>query len=367
MQKTFLKKLWESQKPTKVGKLKNDRMASRKKLNKIKKPFEVFKNQNIKIESQVSADLTKELSNNNTIKAIGIGSASCTIVNHLYKQEIKGVGFMVCDTDVQGMANSLVSNKVLLDKSSCEDIRQQFEITTSTVFNKKGNGNTKIVLIIVELGNTTLTDFALVLAQQVKKREIITIGIVSIPLLIEEKLGHGETLLEIKKLRKQFDSLLIVDYNKSIPLSKNLDSKILISEFNEVYTSIVKGIATMVLHLIKKKSRLRYIKTVFGNSGSAFIGTSVGLGVNRAKNAIESALFSPLLKDSTITNAKNVLVLLTSFSVEINIDEIGEISDYIQREAGFNANVILCVGDDDTLDEAIGITLIATGFDIAEN
>jgi cell division protein FtsZ len=307
------------------------------------------------------------MNNSTTIKAIGIGSTSCTIVNHLYKQEIKGVGFMVCDTDVQGMANSLVPNKVLLDKSSCEDIEQQFEITTSTVFNKKENGTTKIVLIIVELGNTTLTDFTLVLAQQVKKREIITIGIVSIPLLIKEKLGYEETLLEIKKLRKQFDSLVVVDYNKSIPLSKNLDSKILFSEFTEVYTSIVKGIATMVLHLTKKKSSLRFIKTVFGNSGSAFIGTSVGLGVNRAKNAIESALFSPLLKDTKITNAKNVLVLITSFAVEIKMDEIAEISDSIQSEAGFNANVIIGVGEDDTLGEALGIILIATGFDIAEN
>jgi cell division protein FtsZ len=305
------------------------------------------------------------MTNSNRIKVIGIG-AGCTIVNNMFNQQIKGVDFMVCDTDAHEMENSVVPNKILLEKHPSEDIEQQFDFQSNPVFDKILSGNTKIALIITCVGDPTVLNIVPVIAQLAKKREIITVGIVTIPFLTEGKFNDGKILSEIEKLRKQFDTLLVVDYEKSILLKGKPDFKGVFLTPIKVLSAIVKGIVEVVSHLSKKESDFKYIKTALCNSGTAFVGSSVFSGGNRAKNAIESALFSPLLKDNKITNAKNVLLFVSSGTTEITIDEIAKINDYIQTETVYNANLIMSVDEDENLGESISVTLIATGFDVSE-
>lgn len=306
-------------------------------LNQKEITLEFTKNVIRKINSIASSDFVMDLTYDctNTIKVIGIGIAGGNSVKDMIQQKIKGVDFILCSSDAKVIENKRITHKTQL-----------------------GNG-IKMVLIITETGGAAEMDTALIIAQLAKERDIITIGIVSIPFLSEGKFNAEKAHSEIIKLRKQFDSLIVIDNNKSNHLNENLNIESAFQFINETITNIVKDMVEIVS---RRRFDLKNITAVLGNSGSALVGSSVVSGKNRAKNAIESALFSPLLKEDKIANAKNVLLLVTSGTIATTIDEIGEINDYIQSEAGYEANIIMSVSENINLGESIEITIIATGF-----
>ena len=320
----------------------------------------------------ISFDLPKNQSN--VIKVIGVGGGGSNAINHMFKQGIKGVDFIVCNTDSQALQNSAVPNKIQLGVNLTEglgaganpDVGQQSAIEGIADIEKMLDRNTKMVFITAGMGGGTGTGAAPVIAQLAKEREILTVGIVTLPFLFEGKVRQEQAKIGIEKLRKQVDSLIVINNNKLREVYGNLGFKAGFSKADEVLATASRGIAEVITHHYTQNIDLRDAKTVLANSGTAIMGSSVSSGENRAKEAIISALDSPLLNDNKITGAKNVLLLIVSGSNEITLDEIGEINDHIQAEAGFNANIIMGVGEDETLGDAIAVTIIATGFDIEQ-
>jgi cell division protein FtsZ len=199
-----------------------------------------------------------------------------------------------------------------------------------------------------------------------KELDILTVGIVTMPFEFEGKIRNSQAHQGIDKLRITVDSLVIINNNKLREVYGNLGFKAGFSKADEVLSTAARGIAEVITHHYMQNIDLRDAKTVLSNSGTAIMGSSTSSSQNRAQEAITSALDSPLLNDNKITGAKNVLLLIVSGSQEITIDEIGEINDHIQAEAGYGANIIMGVGEDDSLGEAISVTIIATGFDVTQ-
>jgi cell division protein FtsZ len=320
----------------------------------------------------ISFDLPKNQSN--VIKVIGVGGGGSNAINHMFQQGIKGVDFIVCNTDSQALQNSPVPNKIQLGVNLTEglgaganpDVGQQSAIESIGDIEKMLDTNTKMVFITAGMGGGTGTGAAPVIAQLAKERDILTVGIVTIPFQFEGKVRAEQALLGVEKLRKQVDSLIVINNNKLREVYGNLGFKAGFSKADEVLATASRGIAEVITHHYTQNIDLKDAKTVLSNSGTAIMGSSVATGDNRAKEAIVTALDSPLLNDNKISGAKNVLLLIVSGSNEITIDEIGEINDHIQSEAGHNANIIMGVGEDESLGEAIAVTIIATGFNVEQ-
>ena len=320
----------------------------------------------------ISFDLPKNQSN--VIKVIGVGGGGSNAINHMFKQGIKGVDFIVCNTDSQALDNSSVPNKIQLGVNLTEglgaganpDVGQQSAIESIAEIEKMLDSNTKMVFITAGMGGGTGTGAAPVIAQLAKERDILTVGIVTLPFSFDGKVRLEQAQIGINKLRKQVDSLIVINNNKLREVYGNLGFKAGFSKADEVLATASRGIAEVITHHYTQNIDLKDAKTVLANSGTAIMGSAVSTGENRAKEGIISALDSPLLNDNKITGAKNVLLLIVSGSDEITIDEIGEINDYIQAEAGHNANIIMGVGEDESLGESISVTIIATGFDIEQ-
>ncbi len=316
----------------------------------------------------ISFDLPKNQSN--VIKVIGVGGGGSNAINHMFKQGIKGVDFVVCNTDSQALQNSAVPNKIQLGVSLTEglgaganpEVGHQAALESISDIEKMLDSNTKMVFITAGMGGGTGTGAAPVIAQLAKERDILTVGIVTIPFQFEGKVRSEQALQGVDRLRKQVDSLIVINNNKLREVYGNLGFKAGFSKADEVLATASRGIAEVITHHYTQNIDLKDAKTVLANSGTAIMGSAVATGDNRAKEAIIAALDSPLLNDNKISGAKNVLLLIVSGSSEITIDEIGEINDHIQSEAGYNANIIMGVGEDETLGENISVTIIATGF-----
>ncbi|WP_395047287.1 cell division protein FtsZ [Flavobacterium sp.] len=316
----------------------------------------------------ISFDLPKNQSN--VIKVIGVGGGGSNAINHMFKQGIKGVDFIVCNTDSQALENSAVPNKIQLGVNLTEglgaganpEVGQQSAIESIAEIEKMLDSNTKMVFITAGMGGGTGTGAAPVIAQLAKERDILTVGIVTIPFQFEGKVRIEQALLGVEKLRKQVDSLIVINNNKLREVYGNLGFKAGFSKADEVLATASRGIAEVITHHYTQNIDLKDAKTVLSNSGTAIMGSATAEGENRAKEAIVSALDSPLLNDNKIAGAKNVLLLIVSGTNEITIDEIGEINDYIQAEAGHNANIIMGVGEEEELGDKIAVTIIATGF-----
>jgi cell division protein FtsZ len=320
----------------------------------------------------ISFDLPKNQSN--VIKVIGVGGGGSNAINHMFKQGIKGVDFIVCNTDSQALQNSSVPNKIQLGVHLTEglgaganpEVGQQSAIESIADIEKMLDSNTKMVFITAGMGGGTGTGAAPVIAQLAKERDILTVGIVTIPFQFEGKVRQDQALLGVEKLRKQVDSLIVINNNKLREVYGNLGFKAGFSKADEVLATASRGIAEVITHHYTQNIDLKDAKTVLSNSGTAIMGSAVAIGENRAKEAIVAALDSPLLNDNKISGAKNVLLLIVSGTNEITIDEIGEINDHIQSEAGHNANIIMGVGEDETLGDSIAVTIIATGFNVEQ-
>ena len=320
----------------------------------------------------ISFDLPKNQSN--VIKVIGVGGGGSNAINHMFKQGIKGVDFIVCNTDSQALQNSPVPNKIQLGVNLTEglgaganpDVGQQSAIESVEEIEKMLDSNTKMVFITAGMGGGTGTGAAPVIAQLAKERDILTVGIVTIPFHFEGKVRIEQALAGVERLRKQVDSLIVINNNKLREVYGNLGFKAGFSKADEVLATASRGIAEVITHHYTQNIDLKDAKTVLSNSGTAIMGSAIASGENRAKEAIVSALDSPLLNDNKIAGAKNVLLLIVSGTNEITIDEIGEINDHIQAEAGHNANIIMGVGEDEAHGDAIAVTIIATGFNVEQ-
>lgn len=313
-------------------------------------------------------DLPRSMSN--VIKVIGVGGGGSNAINHMFRQGIKGVDFVVCNTDMQALQNSPVPHKIQLGLNLTEglgaganpEVGQQAALESVAELEKMLDSSTKMVFITAGMGGGTGTGAAPVIAQLAKERDILTVGIVTIPFMFEGKVRYEQAMNGVDRLRKQVDSLIVINNNKLRDVYGNLGFKAGFSKADEVLATASRGIAEVITNHYTQNIDLKDAKTVLTNSGTAIMGSATALGENRAKEAIVAALDSPLLNDNKISGAKNVLLLIVSGTQEITIDEIGDINDHIQQEAGHNANIIMGVGEDETLGESIAVTIIATGF-----
>ena len=309
-------------------------------------------------------------SQSNAIKVIGVGGGGSNAVNHMFQQDIKGVDFVICNTDAQALESSAIPNKIQLGadltsglgaganpevgenaaKESLEEIQQMLSTQT------------KMVFITAGMGGGTGTGAAPIIAKIAKDMDILTVGIVTMPFQFEGRMRSKQAQIGIDTLRSNVDSLIVINNNKLREVYGNLGFKAGFSKADEVLSTAAKGIAEVITHHYKQNIDLHDAKTVLSNSGTAIMGSAKESGVNRGKNAIVKALDSPLLNDNKIAGAKNVLLLIVSGTDEVTLDEIGEINDYIQNEAGYDANIIMGIGEDDGLADAIAVTVVATGF-----
>ena len=315
-------------------------------------------------------DLPKNQSN--VIKVIGVGGGGSNAINHMFKQGINGVDFVICNTDSQALNNSGVPNKIQLGVNLTEglgaganpEIGEKAAIESLEDIRTMLTTNTKMVFITAGMGGGTGTGAAPIIAKMAMDMDILTVGIVTMPFQFEGKIRINQAHKGIEKFRKTVDYLVIINNNKLREVYGNLGFKAGFSKADEVLSTAARGIAEVITHHYTQNIDLRDAKTVLSSSGTAIMGASTAFGENRAKKAITNALDSPLLNDNKITGAKNVLLLIVSGSKEITIDEIGEINDHIQAEAGHGANIIMGVGEDQAQGEAISVTIIATGFDV---
>ena len=323
----------------------------------------------------ISFDLPKNQSN--VIKVIGVGGGGSNAINHMFKQGIKGVDFVVCNTDSQALQNSPVPIKIQLGINLLEglgaganpEIGQQAALESITEIEKMLDTNTKMIFITAGMGGGTGTGAAPIIAQLAKDRDILTVGIVTIPFQFEGKIRTEQALAGVERLRKQVDSLVVINNNKLREVYGNLGYKSGYSKVDEVLATAARGIAEVISQHYIQNIDLRDAKTVLANSGTAIMGSAVAAGDGKAKKAITSALDSPLLNDNKIAGAKQVLLLIVSGvgeENEVSIDEISEINEYIQAEAGYSANIIMGLGEDEKLGDAISVTVIATGFNIEQ-
>ncbi len=318
----------------------------------------------------IAFDLPKNQSN--VIKVIGVGGGGSNAINHMFQSGINGVDFVICNTDSQALNNSPVPTKIQLGVSLTEglgaganpEVGEQAALESMEEIKQMLATTTKMIFITAGMGGGTGTGAAPVIARQAKELDVLTVGIVTMPFEFEGKMRCEQARVGIEKLRANVDSLIVINNNKLREVYGNLGFKAGFSKADEVLSTAAKGIAEVITHHYTQNIDLRDAKTVLSNSGTAIMGSSIATGSARANEAITKALDSPLLNDNKISGAKNVLLLIVSGSEEITIDEIGEINDYIQVEAGHGANIIMGVGEDEDLGESIAVTVIATGFNI---
>ena len=319
-----------------------------------------------------SFDLPKNKSN--VIKVMGIGGGGSNAINYMFRQGIVGVDFVVSNTDAQALSESPVPIKIQLGaalteglgaganpevgagaaEESLEDIRALLSTQT------------KMLFITAGMGGGTGTGAAPIIAELAQELDILTVGIVTMPFQFEGKLRLEQAQRGLERLKERVDSLIVINNNKLREVYGNLGFKAGFAKADEVLATAAKGIAEVITHHYTQNIDLKDAKTVLTKSGSAIMGSGTASGNNRAQDAISKALDSPLLNDNKITGCRNVLLLIVSGTEEITIDEIGEINDFIQTEAGNNANIIMGIGEDPSLGHTISVTIIATGFGVEQ-
>ena len=322
----------------------------------------------IDIDNNFSFDLPKNKSN--VMKVMGVGGGGSNAVNHMFQQGITGVDFVVCNTDSQALEKSPVPNKIQLGVNLTEglgaganpEIGKLAAVETHEELRDLLETQTKMLFITAGMGGGTGTGAAPIIAEFAKELGILTVGIVTIPFDFEGKTRQLQAQKGLKKLKKTVDSLIIINNNKLRQVYGNLGFKEGFSKADEVLATAAKGIAQVITHHYTQNIDLKDAKTVLANSGTAIMGSATSSGSNRANDAIIKALDSPLLNDNKIDGSKNVLLLIVSGTDEITIDEIGEINEYVQKETGNSANIIMGVGEDQELGNNISVTVIATGF-----
>jgi cell division protein FtsZ len=320
------------------------------------------------IPGNFNFDLPKNRSN--VIKVIGIGGGGGNAINYMFQQGIMGVDFVICNTDSQALEKSAVPIKIQLGASLTEglgaganpDVGRKAAQESLEDVKTLLSTQTKMIFITAGMGGGTGTGAAPIIAKMAREMDILTVGIVTMPFLFEGKIRLEQAQKGLEELKSSVDSLIVINNNKLREVYGNLGFKAGFAKADEVLATAARGIAEVITHHYTQNIDLKDAKTVLSNSGSAIMGSATAEGANRAQESIVKALDSPLLNDNKISGCKNVLLLIVSGEEEITIDEIGEINDFIQTEAGNNTNIIMGVGEDPALGNSISVTIIATGF-----
>ena len=308
--------------------------------------------------------------NSSIIKVIGVGGGGSNAVNHMYKQGIKGVDFIVCNTDQQALDISPVPLKIVLGVSltkgrgagSIPEVGKNAAIENIEEVKAILANNTEMVFITAGLGGGTGTGAAPIIAKAAKEMGILTVGIVTIPFGFEGKKRKLQADAGLDALKQNVDTLLVISNDKLREIYGNLKVTEAFGHADDILTTAAKGIADIITTTLQINTDINDVKTVMKDSGVAIMGSAQAEGESRALRAVEQAMASPLLNDSNIKGARYVLVNVTCGEDEITMDELGEITDYIQDAAGMTAEVIKGYGVDLSLGNKVNVTIIATGF-----
>jgi cell division protein FtsZ len=325
------------------------------------------------INEMMKFDLPKD--NSSIIKVIGVGGGGSNAVNHMYRMGIKGVDFMVCNTDQQALDISPVPCKIQLGSTLTEgrgagsqpEVGKNAAIENIEDIKEVLGNNTKMVFVTAGMGGGTGTGAAPVIAGAAKEMGILTVAIVTIPFGLEGRKRRLQAEEGLAELKKNVDTLLIINNDKLREIYGNLKMGDAFAHADDVLSTAAKGIADIITTTLHINTDFADIQTVLKDSGVAIMGSASATGENRAINAVEQALSSPLLNDSNIKGANYVLLNITCGSEEITMDEFGEIADYIQDAAGQTAEVIQGYGVDESLGDRVNVTIIATGFNKKDN
>lgn len=317
----------------------------------------------------IKFDLPKNQSS--IIKVIGVGGGGSNAVNHMFRQGIKGVDFIVCNTDAQAMESSMVPTKIQLGANltgglgagAAPSVGRNAALENSDDIRSILEKGTKMLFITAGLGGGTGTGAAPVIAQISKELDILTVGIVTIPFSFEGRKRKQSAEDGIRQLKQNVDALLIISNDKLRLLCGDLPLSEAFKRADNVLTTAAKGIAEIITVAGYINVDFEDVKTVMKNSGVAIMGTGIAGGPNRAQLAVEEALNSPLLDNNDINGAGNLLLYISSGKDEITMDEVTEITDYIQERTKSTGDIIWGNGYDETLDDKISVTIIATGFD----
>jgi len=313
-------------------------------------------------------DIPKGMSS--IIKVIGVGGGGSNAVNHMFNQGIVGVDFIVCNTDRQALDISPVPHKIQLGPNLTEgrgagmipEVGMNAAIENIEELREVLSKNTKMVFVTAGMGGGTGTGAAPVIAQVAKDLGILTVGIVTIPFDFEGRKRRLQAEEGLEKMRQNVDTLLIINNEKLREFGKNMALTKAFAEADNILTVAAKGIAEVISVTGMINVDFNDVNTVLRNSGHAIMGSAKAEGENRAMEAVQSALNSPLLNENDINGAKYVLLNITYGDKEVMMDEITSITDFIQDAAGATADVIWGHGYDASLGDNISITLIATGF-----
>ena len=313
-------------------------------------------------------DIPKGMSS--IIKVIGVGGGGSNAVNHMFNQGIVGVDFIVCNTDRQALDISPVPHKIQLGPTLTEgrgagmipEVGMNAAIENIEELREVLSKNTKMVFVTAGMGGGTGTGAAPVIAQVAKDLGILTVGIVTIPFDFEGRKRRLQAEEGLEKMRQNVDTLLIINNEKLREFGKNMALTKAFAEADNILTVAAKGIAEVISVTGMINVDFNDVNTVLRNSGHAIMGSAIAEGENRAIEAVQAALNSPLLNENDILGAKYVLLNITYGDKEVMMDEITNITDFIQDAAGATADVIWGHGYDQSLGDNISITLIATGF-----
>ncbi|MEY3200094.1 MAG: hypothetical protein RJA13_2052 [Bacteroidota bacterium] len=337
-------------------------------LQQKKKQQQVTSNNNKLKQKSMEFDLPRDTSS--IIKVIGVGGGGSNAVNHMYDQGIIGVDFIVCNTDRQALDISPVPYKIQLGTSLTEgrgagaipEIGMNAAIENIEDIRNLLSKDTKMVFVTAGMGGGTGTGAAPIIAQVAKELGILTVGIVTVPFNFEGRKRRQQAEEGLEKMRQNVDTLLVINNERLREISGNLTIGNAFSQADDVLTTAAKGIAEVIAVTGAINVDFNDVKTVMKDSGNAIMGSASAEGENRATLAVQEALNSPLLNDNDISGAQYVLLNITYGDKEVLMDEITEITDYIQDEAGSTADVIWGHGYDATLGDKLSVTLIATGF-----
>jgi cell division protein FtsZ len=333
--------------------------------------FKNSKTYNTMADDLMNFDLPVERSS--IIKVLGIGGGGNNAVNHMFEKGIKDVNFIVCNTDHQALAKSLVPVKVQIGEALTEgrgagsqpEIGRKAALENINDVMEAISGNTKMVFITTGMGGGTGTGATPVIAKACKDAGLLTIAVVTIPFKSEGKVRIKQAIDGVSELKDYVDSLLVINNEKLREIYGNQPVSTAFAKADDVLTTAVKGIAEIITVTGYINVDFADVETVMKDSGVAIMGMGLASGENRAIKAIENALASPLLNSNDITGAKSILINISTGhgEHELTMDELGEITDYIYDVASDEALIIRGLSKDDNLSKDISVTIIATGFE----
>ncbi|MDB5140202.1 MAG: Cell division protein FtsZ [Mucilaginibacter sp.] len=304
------------------------------------------------------------------IKVIGVGGGGGNAVNHMYRQGITGVDFIICNTDAQALELSPIPNKVQLGASLTEgmgagsipEVGKNSAIENIDDIKQMLGTNTKMLFITAGMGGGTGTGASPIIAKAARELDILTVGIITTPFAFEGKRRKMQADAGMEELKKYVDSFLVISNDRLRQIFGNLTLGSAFAQADNILTTAAKGIAEIITLPGYINVDFKDVRTVMKDSGVSIMGSSSADGENRALKAVEGALSSPLLKDNEIEGARYILLNISSGDKEVTMDEVSVITDYIQEEAGLAADLIWGNCIDENLGDKLSVTIIATGF-----